>query len=88
LPHWALTRLPKDFIQREATYILTDGVKDWKGKQYLVLGGERSLNETLNQALKLKDVMTAVRKPVRMQEVRDGAPTGTQSPGTEHHMSE
>jgi hypothetical protein len=35
------------------------GVKDWDVKQYLLIGSERSLNEALNQALKLETVKIA-----------------------------
>jgi hypothetical protein len=62
-------------------------VKDLTGKQHL-MGGRRSLNEALNQALKLKDVEAAARPSARLQKVQDGTPTGTQSPQTKRHKSE
>jgi hypothetical protein len=37
LVHWALVRLPVDFIQREATHAFVDGVRDRKVKQHLLI---------------------------------------------------
>jgi hypothetical protein len=55
LVHQALIRLPEDFIWREADYVFTDEIKDREWKQQLLICSERSLNNTLNQALELQD---------------------------------
>jgi hypothetical protein len=45
---------PEDFIQKKAACTFIDGLKDQDMKQHLLMGGERSLSEALNQALKLE----------------------------------
>jgi hypothetical protein len=59
------------------------GVKGWNVKQHLLVGGERSHSEALNQTLKLEAMMMAVRSPVKLWEVRAGAPTRLHSAATE-----
>jgi hypothetical protein len=44
--------LPEEFIQREAAYAFINGLMGWNMK-HLLMGSYRSLNEALNQALKL-----------------------------------
>jgi hypothetical protein len=44
--------LPDNFVQGNAAFVFVDGVKDWDVKQHLLMGGERSFNKSLNQALK------------------------------------
>jgi hypothetical protein len=39
------------FIQRDAAHAFMDGVKDREVKEHLLMGGDRSLNEALNQPL-------------------------------------
>jgi hypothetical protein len=57
-----------DLIQN--THTLTDADRDLDLKQHLLLGSARSLNEALNQALKLKAVKAAARTPAMQQGVR------------------
>jgi hypothetical protein len=54
LAHQALVGLPVEFIQKEVTHVFTARVRDQELKQHLLMGNERSLNESLNQALKMK----------------------------------
>jgi hypothetical protein len=73
LTHQALVTLREDVIQREAVYVFVNRVKDWDIKQHLLMGGERSLNEALNQALKPEAAEVAARPPAKVQEERTGA---------------
>jgi hypothetical protein len=75
LAHRALVGLPVGYIQTEAAHSFIDGVRDREVKQHLLLGGDRSLNEALNQALKLEAAKAAAGQPVRLREVTR-APTG------------
>jgi hypothetical protein len=71
-----------DFIQLEAaTHPFVDGVRDREVKRHL-MGGERSLNETLNEALKLDVAKVVVGPPARLREVAR-PPTGTRPPRAE-----
>jgi hypothetical protein len=83
LAHWAPVGLPQDFIQREAACSFVDGVKDWDVKQHLLSGGERSLNEALNQALKLETVKAAATPPTPLKKLTAGPTKRTWSPATE-----
>jgi hypothetical protein len=60
-----LAGLPVDFIQREAAHEFIDGMRDWEVKQHLLMGGDRSLNEALNQDMKL-EVKAAAGTPARL----------------------
>jgi hypothetical protein len=71
---------PEDFIQGEAACTFVDGLKDQDMKQHLLMGGERSLSEALNQALKLE---VADRPVANLREVRAGAPMRTWLPAAE-----
>lgn len=75
LAHRALVGLPVGYIQTKAAHAFIDGVRDREVKQHLILGGDRSLNEALNQALKLEAAKAAAGQPVRLREVTR-APTG------------
>jgi hypothetical protein len=77
LAHWSLVILPK------APFAFFDGVKGLNMKQHLLMGDGRSHNGALNQALKLDVMKMAVRPPVKLWEVRAGAPTRSQSAATE-----
>jgi hypothetical protein len=48
------------------------------------MGGERSLNEALNQALMTESVKAEARPSARLREVRAGAAMGTLPPVTKH----
>jgi hypothetical protein len=61
-----VTNAPVDLIQREAAYAPVDRDRDREVKQHLLAGSNRSLNETLNQALKLEAAKAAARPPARL----------------------
>jgi hypothetical protein len=73
LAHQALAGLPKDLIQMEANYAFTDWVYDQDLKQHLLMGNKRSLNEALNQVLRLEAVKAAARPPAMLCELWAGA---------------
>jgi len=79
LAHRALFGLPVAFIQIEAAHSFIDGVRDRELKQHLLIGGDRTLNEALNQALKLEAEKAAAGPPARMRELTDapGRASGT-----------
>jgi hypothetical protein len=54
LGHWTYVRFSENFIQMEAANSFVDGVKDLEVKQHFLMGSEKSLNEALNQAVKLE----------------------------------
>jgi DNA repair exonuclease SbcCD ATPase subunit len=51
LTHRAFVGLPVTFIQTEAAHSFIDGVRDREVKKHLLMGGDWTLNETLNLAL-------------------------------------
>jgi hypothetical protein len=53
--------LPEEHIRREAGKAFADGVKDPDIKIQLLLGGEKTVNEALWQALELRAVLLAAR---------------------------
>jgi hypothetical protein len=59
LAHRALVGLPADHIQTEAAHAFIDGIRDREVKQHLLLGGACTLNEALNQALKIEAAKAA-----------------------------
>jgi hypothetical protein len=70
----AFIGLPEDVNQREPSCAFHHGMEDCKIKQPLIMGGERSLNEALNQALKLEIAKVAGRSSAKLRKVRTGAP--------------
>jgi hypothetical protein len=54
LAHRALVGFPVGHIQTEAAHSFIDGIRDREVKQNLLMGGDRTLNEALNQTLKLE----------------------------------
>jgi hypothetical protein len=54
LTHQALVGLPADHIQTEAAHAFIDGIRDREVKLHLLLGGAPTLNEALNQALRIE----------------------------------
>jgi hypothetical protein len=61
LAHRAYPTLPEDHIRREAGRAYAYGVKDLDIKIQLLLGGEKTVNEALGQALELQAVLVAAR---------------------------
>jgi hypothetical protein len=61
LAHRAYPTLPEEHIRREAGKTFADGVQDPDIKIQLLLGGEKTLNEALRQAMELQDVLLAAR---------------------------
>jgi hypothetical protein len=51
------------------------------------MGGEKSLNEALNQAVKLEAAKVAVRPPAKLSEVRAAALIRIRSPATERRRA-
>ena len=67
LAHRALVGLPVAFVQMEAAHSFIDSIWDWEVKQHLLMGGDRTLNEALNQALKLEAAKVAAGSPARLR---------------------
>jgi hypothetical protein len=61
LAHCAYPALPEDHIRREAGKAFADGVEDPDVKIQLLLGGGKTVNEVLRQALELQSVLLAAR---------------------------
>jgi hypothetical protein len=61
LAHRAYPALPEDHVRKEAGRAFTGGVEDPDIKIQLLLGGEKTINEALRQALKLQAVFLAAR---------------------------
>jgi hypothetical protein len=66
-------------MQTEATHAFVDGVRGQEVKQHLLMGGDRSLNEALNQALMLEAAKAAAGPPARLRKVTR-TPMGTRRP--------
>ena len=79
LAHRAFVGLPVAFIQAQAVHSFIDGVGDREVKQHLLMGGDRTLNEALIQALKLEAAKVAAGPPTRLQELT-GAPARASQP--------
>jgi hypothetical protein len=75
LAHQVLVGLPIGYIQTEAAHAFIDGVRDREVKQHLLMGSDRTLNEALNQALKLEAAKAAAWPTARLWEVTR-VPTG------------
>jgi hypothetical protein len=61
LAHRAYPALPEDHVRKEAGKAFADGVEDPDIKIQLLLGGEKTVNEALRQALELQAVFLAAR---------------------------
>jgi hypothetical protein len=59
LAHRALVGLPVGYIQTEAAHAFINGIRDREVKQHLQMGGDRTLNEALNQTVKLEAAKAA-----------------------------
>jgi len=66
LAHRALVGLPVAFIQTEAAHSFIDGIRDREVKQHHLMGGDQTLNEAFNQALKLEAAKAAAGPPPRL----------------------
>lgn len=66
LQYRTLVRLPVHYIQREADRQFVDGVREQELKQHLLMVGVRSLNEALDQAMKLEAASAAAAPPARL----------------------
>jgi len=71
----ALVELPVAFIQTGAAHPFIVGLLDREVKQHLLMGGDRTLNEALNQALKLE---AATRPPAKLRELTGVTPRASQ----------
>ena len=54
LAHRALVGLPVAFFQTGAAHAYIDGIRDRESKQKDLKGGDRTINEALNQAMKVE----------------------------------
>jgi hypothetical protein len=79
LAHRSFVCIPVAFIQTEATHSLIDGLREREVKQHLLMGGDRTLNEALNQALKLEAAQAVAGPPARLR-VLNGVPARTSDP--------
>jgi lysophospholipid acyltransferase (LPLAT)-like uncharacterized protein len=64
--HQTLAMLPKNYIQKKAAYAFSDRVEDQEVKQHLLMGHNRILSESLNQALQLEAAKAAAEPPARL----------------------
>jgi hypothetical protein len=64
LAQWALVVLPMNFIERVCAFV--DGVTDREVKRNLLMRGDSSLNEALNQVTKLEVSKATLGTPGRM----------------------
>jgi hypothetical protein len=69
LAHRAIVGLPVGFIQTEDAHAFIDGLRVREVKQHLLMGGDRTLNAALNQALKLEAAKAVAGPPPRLREV-------------------
>lgn len=83
MAYQALVEMPENFIQRETDHAILDGMKDYYAKQNHFIGGERSINKALNQALKIEAAKAVVGPPARPWEVRAVSPMRTLLPEAE-----
>jgi len=67
LAHRALVGLPVAFFQTGAAHAFMDGIRDRELKRHLLKGGDRTLNEALNQAMKMEASKAAPEPPARLQ---------------------
>jgi hypothetical protein len=95
LAHCTYPTLPEDYIRREAGKAFTHGVEDHGIKIALLIGGEKTVNEALRQALKLQAVLLAARPhkistktfwgsrspPIRQRDARQSACWSCGEPG-------
>jgi hypothetical protein len=61
LAHRAYPALPEDHVRRKAGKAFVNGMEDTDVKIQLLVGGEKSVNEALRQALELQAVFLAAR---------------------------
>jgi hypothetical protein len=85
---WALVGFSENFIHREATDLFVNGQKAPEVKQHFVMGRKKSLNEALNQAVKLQVAKAVVRPTAKVPEVRVAAPMRIWSPETERSRTQ
>jgi hypothetical protein len=55
----------------QLAYAFVDGIRDRDMKQWLLMGGDRTLSEALNQALQVEAAKRAAGTFVRLRQVRD-----------------
>ena len=80
LAHRAFFELPVAFIQAVAAHCFIDAVRDREMKQHLLIGGDRTLNEALDQALKLEAVKAAAGPQARLRELTEAPARASQPP--------
>ena len=80
LAHRAFAGLPVTFILTEAAHSFINGVRDQEVKQHLLMGGHRTLNDALNQALNLEAIKVAAGLPARLWEWTEALARASQPP--------
>jgi hypothetical protein len=90
LAHSTHPTLPKEQIRKEAGKVFTDRVEDFDIKIQLLLGGEKTVNEALRQALKIQALIPAARtfwrNPLHPTRRRDTRKLGCWSCGEPGHF--
>jgi hypothetical protein len=61
LAHCAYTALPPDHVRKEAGKAFADEVQDPAINVQLLLGGEKTVNETLRHALELQSMLLVAK---------------------------
>ena len=80
LAHRVLFGLPVTFIQTEAAHSFIDGIRDREVKQHPLMGGDWTLNEALNNALKLEAGKAAAGPLARVRELTGAIARASQTP--------
>lgn len=75
LVHLVLVALQAEFFQTEAAHTFIDGLRQWEAHHHTLAGGDRSLNENQNEALKLEATKAAAGQSARLRGVT-GTPKG------------
>jgi hypothetical protein len=75
-----------EFIQKEAVHAFIDGVRDREIQHDTLMGGDRSLNEDLNQAVTLEAAKAENGPPARLRDVIR-APRGKRPPTAERQCA-
>jgi hypothetical protein len=80
LAHGAVVWFLVAFVQTEAAHPFIDFVRDRELKQNLLMGGDRTINEASNQALKQEAAKVAAGPPARLRKLTGAPARATQPP--------
>jgi hypothetical protein len=84
LAHHALAESPQNSIHRETNDTSASRVGDQEVNFSLLMGGERMLDKTLNQALRPEAEKAAAWLPARLWMTMAAVPMGPELPEAEH----